>query len=175
MGTLLGLQYHSLPKADTQTEMQLLRIFRSEAPETHGILNSVQTITEVIPTPFPKKSQQYKWLCFLKDLAVPEEDSVMVRTGVTGTTSTLFHKLPQQLLSKDTRFLPSIPSNTSADLNASVEAGRREHSLKAYYVPGTLLVILIPFAFHIVSSLLISSFHPSIHLRGRRDSRYDNW
>lgn len=40
----------------------------------------------------------------------------------------------------------------------------------------TVLVILMPYlAFHIISLHLISSLHPSIHLKGWRNSRYSDW
>ena len=70
-----------------------------------------------------------------------------------------------QPLSKDTWFLLSNhTSNTSADLSASVKAGRREHLLNANYVPGL--------GFHIIALHHISCLHSPTHLNGRRDSKW---
>lgn len=56
------------------------------------------------------------------------------------------------------------------------QAGRREHLLNACYVPGNVLVIvMLCLAFPIISSHLATSFHPVIHLKGGRVSRYGNW
>lgn len=67
-----------------------------------------------------------------------------------------------QPLSKDTWFLLSNhTNNASADLNASIKTGRREHLLNVNYVPGLgMLMPCLSTSSHCISSHLSS--HPLI-------------
>ena len=56
-----------------------------------------------------KKSQQYKWLYFLKVLVVPAEDSVILRTGVIGPNPLLLFSVHANKSKAICRQSPTAP------------------------------------------------------------------
>lgn len=138
--------------------------------ETHGLLNSGQTVTHVITTPFKKtplfgSSNDY----FLKDL-VSAEDSVILRCGVIGTKPLLLFSIRANKSKATYKQIPTAPLQRhrvgteqafqqhtcrSPRLSQSVEKG------EDLWCTGDCVVILMP-CFAITSSHCISP-HPSTH------------